>query len=61
MSSVLSRVVSGAGLIRRVGQAAHWFNTEKVYPELARVLKPGGAFVFWVRKMILELERLLLR
>ncbi|GAA5983826.1 hypothetical protein JCM10908_005941 [Rhodotorula pacifica] len=29
------------------GQAAHWFNPEKTYSELARVLKPGGAFAFW--------------
>lgn len=25
-----------------VGQAAHWFNFEKFYPEVRRVLKPGG-------------------
>jgi SAM-dependent methyltransferase len=25
-----------------VGQAAHWFDFEKFYPELRRVLKPGG-------------------
>lgn len=30
------------------GQAAHWFNAEATYRELARVLKPGGAFAFWV-------------
>lgn len=29
------------------GQAAHWFNAEKVYSELRRVLKPGGSFVFF--------------
>ncbi|KAM0749433.1 S-adenosyl-L-methionine-dependent methyltransferase [Meredithblackwellia eburnea MCA 4105] len=29
------------------GQAAHWFDTTKVYAELARVLKPGGSMVFW--------------
>ncbi|GAA5910473.1 hypothetical protein JCM6882_007364 [Rhodosporidiobolus microsporus] len=29
------------------GQAAHWFDAEKTYKELARVLKPGGAFAFW--------------
>jgi len=25
-----------------VGQAAHWFDLEKFYPEVRRVLKPGG-------------------
>ncbi|MBC7777428.1 MAG: class I SAM-dependent methyltransferase [Phycisphaerae bacterium] len=25
-----------------VGQAAHWFNFEKFYPEMRRVIKPGG-------------------
>ncbi|BGP48657.1 trans-aconitate methyltransferase 1 [Rhodotorula kratochvilovae] len=29
------------------GQAAHWFNAPATYAELARVLKPGGAFAFW--------------
>jgi hypothetical protein len=29
------------------GQAAHWFNNEKAYTELARVLKPGGTLAYW--------------
>ncbi|GAA5963370.1 hypothetical protein JCM21900_000583 [Sporobolomyces salmonicolor] len=29
------------------GQAAHWFDPAATYAELARVLKPGGAFAFW--------------
>ncbi|GAA5843628.1 hypothetical protein JCM9279_000812 [Rhodotorula babjevae] len=29
------------------GQAAHWFDAPATYAELARVLKPGGAFAFW--------------
>ncbi|TDZ17251.1 putative S-adenosylmethionine-dependent methyltransferase CRG1 [Colletotrichum orbiculare MAFF 240422] len=29
------------------GQAAHWFNYSKVWPELARVVKRGGTLAFW--------------
>ncbi|GAA5857715.1 hypothetical protein JCM1840_000879 [Sporobolomyces johnsonii] len=29
------------------GQAAHWFDPAPTYAELARVLKPGGAFALW--------------
>ncbi|GAA5999719.1 hypothetical protein JCM10207_005877 [Rhodosporidiobolus poonsookiae] len=29
------------------GQAAHWFDAARTYTELARKLKPGGAFAFW--------------
>ena len=29
------------------GQAAHWFNHDKVYPELMRILKPGGTVAYW--------------
>ncbi|KAH6895757.1 S-adenosyl-L-methionine-dependent methyltransferase [Thelonectria olida] len=28
-------------------QAAHWFDYKKVWPELARVVKPGGTMSFW--------------
>lgn len=28
-------------------QAAHWFNYKTWFPELARVLKPGGTVAFW--------------
>ncbi|KAI8179226.1 hypothetical protein K4K51_003805 [Colletotrichum sp. SAR 10_75] len=29
------------------GQAAHWFNYVKVWPQLARVVKSGGTLAFW--------------
>ncbi|ODA77982.1 hypothetical protein RJ55_06585 [Drechmeria coniospora] len=29
------------------GQAAHWFDYAKAWPELARVVKPGGSLAFW--------------
>jgi len=29
------------------GQAAHWFNFSKAWPELARVVKRGGTLAFW--------------
>ncbi|KAF9261651.1 S-adenosyl-L-methionine-dependent methyltransferase [Marasmius fiardii PR-910] len=29
-------------------QAAHWFNWNKLWPELARVLRPYGTVAFWV-------------
>ncbi|KAG8904514.1 hypothetical protein FRC00_013937 [Tulasnella sp. 408] len=30
------------------GQAAHWFDYQKLWPSLARMLKPGGAVAMWV-------------
>lgn len=29
------------------GQAAHWFDFARVYPELKRVLRKGGTLAFW--------------
>ncbi|KAK0641717.1 methyltransferase-like protein [Cercophora newfieldiana] len=29
------------------GQAAHWFDFSKAWPELARIVKQGGTFAFW--------------
>lgn len=28
-------------------QAAHWFDYSRVWPELARVVRPGGSLAFW--------------
>jgi ubiquinone/menaquinone biosynthesis C-methylase UbiE len=32
------------------GQAAHWFDFKKAWPEIFRVLRPGGTIAFWVYK-----------
>ncbi|KZS90139.1 hypothetical protein SISNIDRAFT_458050 [Sistotremastrum niveocremeum HHB9708] len=29
------------------GQAVHWFDYARLWPELARVLRPNGTFAFW--------------
>jgi ubiquinone/menaquinone biosynthesis C-methylase UbiE len=29
------------------GQAAHWFKHEKSFPEIARILKPGGTLAYF--------------
>lgn len=29
------------------GQAAHWFNYDKLFPELARILRKNGTLAFW--------------
>ncbi|KJZ77941.1 hypothetical protein HIM_02578 [Hirsutella minnesotensis 3608] len=29
------------------GQAAHWFDYAKAWPELSRVVRPGGSLAFW--------------
>lgn len=29
------------------GQSAHWYDYNKAWPELSRVLKPGGSLAFW--------------
>lgn len=41
------------------GQAAHWFDYSKVWPELARVVRPGGTLAFWGYKdnILLGAER----
>lgn len=32
-----------------IAQAAHWFNWEKFWPEVARVLRKDGTLAVWVR------------
>ncbi|OTA94340.1 hypothetical protein M434DRAFT_394888 [Hypoxylon sp. CO27-5] len=41
------------------GQAAHWFDYSKVWPNLARVVRPGGTVAFWGYKdnVLLGAER----
>ncbi|PFH56181.1 hypothetical protein XA68_16924 [Ophiocordyceps unilateralis] len=29
------------------GQSAHWFDFSRAWPELARVVRPGGSLAFW--------------
>ncbi|MQY23979.1 class I SAM-dependent methyltransferase [Nocardia macrotermitis] len=47
-----------------VGQALHWFDQERAFPEIARVLRPGGVFAaFWNMhdvevEWVAELDRL---
>ncbi|KAI0469572.1 S-adenosyl-L-methionine-dependent methyltransferase [Xylaria cf. heliscus] len=44
----LSALVQPASVDMAVaGQAAHWFDYSKVWPELARAVKPGGTVAFW--------------
>ncbi|KAG1831838.1 hypothetical protein EV424DRAFT_1269562, partial [Suillus variegatus] len=38
-------------------QACHWFDCNKIWPEVARVLRKNGSVAFWVRYSQLRLAR----
>lgn len=39
---------SGSVDLAIAAQACHWFDWEKVWPEMQRILRPGGTAAFWV-------------
>lgn len=43
----LSFVSDGSVDMVVAGQSAHWFDYARAWPELARVVKPGGSLAFW--------------
>ncbi|TQN72032.1 putative S-adenosylmethionine-dependent methyltransferase CRG1 [Colletotrichum shisoi] len=43
----LSFVADGSVDLVVAGQAAHWFDYGRVWPELARVVRRGGTLAFW--------------
>jgi trans-aconitate 3-methyltransferase len=42
----LSFIASNSVDMVTSGQAAHWFNHNKAFPEVARILKPGGTLAY---------------
>ena len=43
----LSFIESNSVDMVTAGQAAHWFKQDKSFPEIARILKPGGTLAFF--------------
>ncbi|KAJ7318222.1 S-adenosyl-L-methionine-dependent methyltransferase [Mycena albidolilacea] len=43
----LSFIQDGTVDMVTAAQSAHWFDWNQVWPELQRILKPGGTFAFW--------------
>jgi len=43
----LSFIEDGSVDLVTAAQSAHWFDWTKAWPELQRILKPGGTFAFW--------------
>ncbi|KAM0271616.1 hypothetical protein ACHAQH_009043 [Verticillium albo-atrum] len=46
-SESLSFMPDGSVDLVVAGQASHWFDYNKVWPELARVVRSGGSLAFW--------------
>ncbi|KAF8218220.1 hypothetical protein K438DRAFT_20579 [Mycena galopus ATCC 62051] len=44
----LSFIEDGTVDLITAAQSAHWFDWTRAWPELGRILKPGGTFAFWV-------------
>ncbi|KAG8847462.1 hypothetical protein FRB96_001603 [Tulasnella sp. 330] len=44
---VSSLVESGSVDLVIAGQAVHWFDQKRIWPEVSKVLKPGGTVAFW--------------
>lgn len=42
------RVAGECLTLQLVAQSAHWFDWNKVWPEISRVLRPGGTTSVWV-------------
>lgn len=55
----LSFLSDGSADMAVAGQAAHWFDYSKVWPNLARVVRSGGTVAFWGYKdnVLLGAER----
>lgn len=46
-SEDLSFIPTGSVDLAVAGEAAHWFDYKRTWPELARVVRPGGSLAFW--------------